>query len=411
MAAHGIGAIDLVVVNLYPFAADRGEGRGARRDHREYRHRRPLDGPLGRQEPRLSSRSSPIPADYAELIAALDASGGMTSLDLRKRLAAKAFAATAAYDAAIAGWFAHRRSGRAFPETRVALPMIKHGASCAMARIRTRSRRSTAQAGARRERHRPGAPGAGQGAELQQLQRRRRRAGAGRRVPRRPRRPASSSSTPIPAASPPRRRCAEAYRGRVRLRHGLGLRRHHRGQPAARRRRPPRRSPASSPRSSSRPTPTRRRAAVFARKKNLRLLLTGELPDPARRRADDEVDRRRLPGPVARQWPDRPRRPQGRDEARADRAGAGRLPVRLDGRQACEVQRHRLRQGRRHRRHRRRADEPAGIRPHRRLEGEGRGGEGRLGRSRARSARRSRRTPSSPSPTACWPRPRRARRR
>ena len=53
MAEHGIGAIDLVVVNLYPFAADRREGRRPRRDHREYRYRRPVDGPLGGQEPRL----------------------------------------------------------------------------------------------------------------------------------------------------------------------------------------------------------------------------------------------------------------------------------------------------------------------------------------------------------------------
>ena len=45
--------------------------------------------------------------------------------------------------------------------------------------------------------------------------------------------------------------------------------------------RPPKRSPASSPRSWSPRTPTRTRA-IFARKKNLRLLLTGELPDPAR---------------------------------------------------------------------------------------------------------------------------------
>ncbi len=58
------------------------------------------------------------PADYAELIAALDESGGMTSLDLRKRLAAKAFAATAAYDAMIASWFALRRSGRSSSPTR-----------------------------------------------------------------------------------------------------------------------------------------------------------------------------------------------------------------------------------------------------------------------------------------------------
>ena len=45
------------------------------------------------------------PSDYAELIEALDANGGMTSLDFRKRLAAKAVSATAAYDSMIASWF------------------------------------------------------------------------------------------------------------------------------------------------------------------------------------------------------------------------------------------------------------------------------------------------------------------
>ena len=39
------------------------------------------------------------------------------------------------------------------------------------------------------------------------------------------------------------------------------------------------------------------------KKKNLRLLLTGDLPDPARPGPDDEDDRRRHAGPVARQWP------------------------------------------------------------------------------------------------------------
>jgi hypothetical protein len=37
--------------------ADGGQGRGPRRDHREYRHRRPVDGPLRGEEPRRSSRS------------------------------------------------------------------------------------------------------------------------------------------------------------------------------------------------------------------------------------------------------------------------------------------------------------------------------------------------------------------
>jgi phosphoribosylaminoimidazolecarboxamide formyltransferase / IMP cyclohydrolase len=45
------------------------------------------------------------PADLAEVLAALKADGA-TSLELRRRLAARAYARTAAYDAAIAGWFA-----------------------------------------------------------------------------------------------------------------------------------------------------------------------------------------------------------------------------------------------------------------------------------------------------------------
>jgi phosphoribosylaminoimidazolecarboxamide formyltransferase/IMP cyclohydrolase len=61
------------------------------------------------------------PSDYAELIEALDANGGMTSLDFRKRLAAKAFAATATYDAMIASWFGFADQGQLFPET---LPFV-----------------------------------------------------------------------------------------------------------------------------------------------------------------------------------------------------------------------------------------------------------------------------------------------
>jgi phosphoribosylaminoimidazolecarboxamide formyltransferase/IMP cyclohydrolase len=59
---------------------------------------------------------------------------------------------------------------------------------------------------------------------------------------------------------------------------------------------------------------------------------------------------------------------EGRDEARADRAGAGRLPVRLDGRQARQVERI-VYARTAHRRDRRRPDEPARIAAHRRLEG------------------------------------------
>ncbi|HYD12840.1 MAG TPA: bifunctional phosphoribosylaminoimidazolecarboxamide formyltransferase/IMP cyclohydrolase [Allosphingosinicella sp.] len=123
MAEHEIGAIDLVVVNLYPFA--RTVARGA--DRPEIIENIDIGGPSMVRSAAKNHCFVAIvtdPADYAELVEALDGSGGRTSLDLRKRLAAKAFAATAAYDAAIAGWFAHVDQGERFP-ARVALPMIK----------------------------------------------------------------------------------------------------------------------------------------------------------------------------------------------------------------------------------------------------------------------------------------------
>src|SRR5262249_9799582 len=55
------------------------------------------------------------PADYAAVIAELSAHKGATTLALRRRLAAKAYARTAAYDSAIATWFAGQQ-GETFPE-------------------------------------------------------------------------------------------------------------------------------------------------------------------------------------------------------------------------------------------------------------------------------------------------------
>jgi phosphoribosylaminoimidazolecarboxamide formyltransferase/IMP cyclohydrolase len=57
------------------------------------------------------------PADYAELLAELDVNGGSTTLELRKRLAAKAFALTAEYDSIVSQWFAFADQGRRWPET------------------------------------------------------------------------------------------------------------------------------------------------------------------------------------------------------------------------------------------------------------------------------------------------------
>jgi len=115
MAAHGIGAIDLVVVNLYPFAET--VARGATRD--EIIENIDIGGPsMVRSAAKNHAHVAIVtdPGDYPEIISALDANGGATSLDLRKRLAAKAFAATAAYDSMIAQWFAFGDQGQLFSD-------------------------------------------------------------------------------------------------------------------------------------------------------------------------------------------------------------------------------------------------------------------------------------------------------
>jgi len=116
MTEHSIGAIDLVVVNLYPFAQT--VARGAGRD--EVIENIDIGGPsMVRSAAKNHAHVTIVtdPADYAELIDALDANNAATSLDFRKRCAAKAFAAIAAYDSAIAQWFAFADQGERFPAT------------------------------------------------------------------------------------------------------------------------------------------------------------------------------------------------------------------------------------------------------------------------------------------------------
>src|SRR3546814_7539353 len=108
MRDHAIGAIDLVVVNLYPFRET--VARGAGRD--EVIENIDIGGPsMVRSAAKNHAYVAIVtdPADYALV------EGGSTTLDDRKRLAAKAYAATAAYDAAIARWFAEVDQGEAFP--------------------------------------------------------------------------------------------------------------------------------------------------------------------------------------------------------------------------------------------------------------------------------------------------------
>ena len=116
MEAHGIGAIDLVVVNLYPFEAT--VMKGAPRD--EVIENIDIGGPSMVRSAAKNHAFVTIvtdPADYAGLLAELEAHDGATSYEFRKLMAARAFAATASYDAMISQWFAFADQQQLFPET------------------------------------------------------------------------------------------------------------------------------------------------------------------------------------------------------------------------------------------------------------------------------------------------------
>jgi phosphoribosylaminoimidazolecarboxamide formyltransferase / IMP cyclohydrolase len=105
MADHGIAAIDLLVVNLYPF--EETVARGA--DYDDCVENIDIGGPAMIRAAAKNHGDVAVvvePADYAAVAAELAAHGGSTTLALRKRLAAKAYGRTATYDAAIANWFA-----------------------------------------------------------------------------------------------------------------------------------------------------------------------------------------------------------------------------------------------------------------------------------------------------------------
>jgi phosphoribosylaminoimidazolecarboxamide formyltransferase / IMP cyclohydrolase len=105
MAAHGIAPIDLLVVNLYPFEETVAKG-AAFADCVENID---IGGPAMIRAAAKNHADVAVvvdPADYATVLAELAAHDGATTQELRRRLAAKAYARTAAYDAAIANWFA-----------------------------------------------------------------------------------------------------------------------------------------------------------------------------------------------------------------------------------------------------------------------------------------------------------------
>jgi phosphoribosylaminoimidazolecarboxamide formyltransferase/IMP cyclohydrolase len=104
MEAHGIGPIDLVVVNLYPFEATIAKGAS----YGETIENIDIGGPaMIRSAAKNHAYVTVVvdPGDYPAILESIRQTGGVPYA-LRQKLAAKAYARTAAYDAVISGWFA-----------------------------------------------------------------------------------------------------------------------------------------------------------------------------------------------------------------------------------------------------------------------------------------------------------------
>ena len=104
--AHAIPPIDLVVVNLYPFEATAAKDA----PFAECIENIDIGGPAMIRAAAKNHASVTVVVDtqdYAVVLADMTQHDGATSLILRKKLAAKAYARTAAYDAAISSWFAN----------------------------------------------------------------------------------------------------------------------------------------------------------------------------------------------------------------------------------------------------------------------------------------------------------------
>ena len=251
LADLGVEAFELVVVNLYPFAATVASG--ASPD--ECVEQIDIGGPSMVRAAAKNHPSVAVVTDPSTYGAVLDAvRGGGFTLAQRKRLAAQAFVHTATYDVHVASWM-----GNAYTDTlrRHRLPGLGRrdlGAGrrcCATARTRTSAPPSTPTASSRSPASPRPTPAARQGDVLQQLRRR----GCRRARRLRPRRPADRRRHQArqPLRHRGRRRHRRGPPQGARVRPGLGLRRHHRDQPPGHRRDGRAPWPTSSPRSSSRP--------------------------------------------------------------------------------------------------------------------------------------------------------------
>ncbi len=373
MEQHHIRPIDLLVVNLYPFEAT--VAKGAAFD--DCVENIDIGGPAMIRAAAKNHADVAVvvePADYGAVLDELAQHAGMTSLELRQKLAAKAYARTAAYDAAISNWFAERLHDEA--------PDYRAFGGKLIQSLRYGENPHQSAAFYRAPGERPGVASARQvqGKELSYNNINDTDAAFECVAEFDPRRTAAcvivKHANPCGVAEG--ESLVDAYRkalacdstsafgGIVALNRKLD---------------------ADAAKAITEifteviiaPEATEEAIKIVAAKKNLRLLLAGGLPDPrsfrltvksvaggllVQSRDNAVVDEMQLK-PVTKRS--------------AERSRAGRSSFCLPRRQAREVEHHRLCQGARHRRHRRRADEPGRRRPHRRAQG---------GRCRARDEAR-----------------------
>jgi phosphoribosylaminoimidazolecarboxamide formyltransferase/IMP cyclohydrolase len=116
MAAHGIQPIDLLVVNLYPFEETVAKGA----DHATCIENIDIGGPAMIRAASKNHRFVTVvtdPADYSALLDQMRAHDGATTLAFRQKLALTAYSRTAAYDTAVSTWLADE-IGEATPRYR-----------------------------------------------------------------------------------------------------------------------------------------------------------------------------------------------------------------------------------------------------------------------------------------------------
>jgi phosphoribosylaminoimidazolecarboxamide formyltransferase/IMP cyclohydrolase len=344
MKSHGIAPIDLLVVNLYPFEATVDKGAG----FEECIENIDIGGPAMIRAAAKNHDDVAVvvePQDYPAVLEELAASKGATTLRLRRRLAAKAYARTGAYDAAISNWFAAQLEAdapdyRAFggrliqalrygenphqtaafyrmPDRRPGVATARQVQGRELSYNNINDTDAAYECIAEFEAARTAACvivkhanpcGVAEGADLVNAYRK----------------ALACDST-------------SAYGGIVALNRTLD---------------------AEAARAITEifteviiaPDATEEAIAIVAARRNLRLFI----------------------GPEPRQRGGRRHDAQGCDQASAGRRRAARSQIRVSRRQARQIQHHRLCQGSRHRRDRRRADEPGGFRAHRRAQGAGR---------------------------------------